>query len=111
MSDTAALRRQLKIKTGVTKRLAKEHKSYQKEEEDQKRKLDKFVADRAEDWDIGNATRMLEESRKMITDTANRLGGAVQELRELMVAAEQDPALHADEALINAQEVFEEVSM
>ncbi|KAF9817766.1 hypothetical protein IEO21_03225 [Rhodonia placenta] len=110
MSDTATVRRQLKIKAGVCKRLYKEHKLYQKEEEDQKRKLDKFIADAAEDWDIKNARRMLEESQKMITDTANRLGGAVQDLRELLVAGEKDPALKNDEVLMQAQETFEEAS-
>ncbi|KAI0931463.1 hypothetical protein AcW1_001143 [Taiwanofungus camphoratus] len=111
MSDTATIRRQLKIKAGVCKRLAKEHKSYQKEEEQQKRKLDKLLADGAEDWDVKNARLMLAESGKMITDTANRLGVAVQDLRELMVSASQDPALTEDQALIQAQEAFEEVSI
>ena len=36
-------------------RLFKEHRSYVLEEEQQKIKLDKFVADGAEDWDIKNA--------------------------------------------------------
>lgn len=36
-------------------RLFKEHNTYRKEAEDQQRKLDKFVADKAEDWDIKNA--------------------------------------------------------
>lgn len=36
-------------------RLCKEHKLYLTEEEDQKRKLDTFVANGAEDWDIKNA--------------------------------------------------------
>ena len=35
-------------------RLFKEHKSYILEEEQQKIKVDKFVADGAEDWDIKN---------------------------------------------------------
>lgn len=38
-------------------RLFKEHKSYILEEEQQKIKLDKFVANGAEDWDIKNAVR------------------------------------------------------
>lgn len=103
MSDQAALKRQLKIKTGVVKRcvlspqervrsrlitrlspaflskrvlvslrrafclpirsglrvarpcsLLKELTVYKSELEDQQRKLDKFIADGAEDWDIKN---------------------------------------------------------
>jgi tubulin-specific chaperone A len=37
----------------------KEHNIYRKEAEDQKRKLDKFVDDGAEDWDIKNAVRVM----------------------------------------------------
>ncbi|GJE86283.1 tubulin binding cofactor A [Phanerochaete sordida] len=111
MSDKAAILRQLKIKTGVAKRLFKEHRSYVLEEEQQKIKLDKFIADNAEDWDIKNARRMLEESHKMIDDTAKRLGDAVQDLRQLLVAAEKDPSLTDEEDVLKAKEVLEEVSV
>ncbi|KAI0361126.1 tubulin binding cofactor A [Trametes cingulata] len=111
MSDAAALRKQLKIKSGSAKRLYKEHRLYQKEEEDLKRKLDKHIAENAEDWDIKNTRRMLEESGKMIQDSASRLGGVVQELRELVLAAEQDPELAQDEELVKAKEALEEVSV
>ena len=43
-------------------RLFKEHKSYVLEEEQQKLKLDKFVADGAEEWDIKNAVSNLSNS-------------------------------------------------
>ncbi|KAI0639860.1 tubulin binding cofactor A [Trametes polyzona] len=111
MSDTATLRKQLKIKAGSAKRLYKEHRLYQKEEEDLKRKLDKYVAEGAEDWDIKNTRRMLEESGKMIKDSAERLGGVMQELRELVLAAEQDSSLAEDEDLMKAREALEEVSV
>lgn len=39
-------------------RLLKEQISYHEEAEAQKRKLDKFIADKAEDWDIKNAVRV-----------------------------------------------------
>ena len=39
------------------KSLFKEHKLYQDEEAQLKRKLDKFIADNAEDWDIKNTVR------------------------------------------------------
>ena len=44
--------------TAGSRRLYKEHKLYQKEEEDLKRKLDKYIADNAEEWDIKNTVRM-----------------------------------------------------
>jgi len=57
MSDLPAARRQLMIKSGVVKRLAKEHALYKKEAEAQQQKLDKFIADSAEAWDINNGVR------------------------------------------------------
>jgi len=57
MSDVPAIRRQLKIRSGVVKRLAKEHVSYGKEAEELQRKVDNFIADGAEEWDIKNGVR------------------------------------------------------
>lgn len=121
---------------------------YQKEEEDLQRKLDKHIAENAEDWDIKNTVRgcsdvpqlpaltfvkqrrMLEESGKMITDSAERLGAVVQDLRDLLVramwtrewrnavadihvqlSAEKDPALADNEEVLKAKETLEEVSL
>ncbi|CAL1694220.1 unnamed protein product [Somion occarium] len=111
MSDKTTIHRQLRIKTGTAKRLFKEHLSYQKEEEQLKRKLDKFIADGAEDWDIKNTRNMMEESNKLVKDTSKRLGGAVQDLRELLVGTEKDPELASDEEVLKAKEVLEEVSV
>ncbi|THH30624.1 hypothetical protein EUX98_g3551 [Antrodiella citrinella] len=111
MSDLTALRRQLKIKSGVAKRLFKEHQTYEKEEVDQKIKLDKFVADGAEAWDIKNAGLMLEENKKLVKDVANRLGAAVQDLRELLVSAKQNPEITQDEEYLKAEEILESVSV
>ncbi|KZT72923.1 tubulin binding cofactor A [Daedalea quercina L-15889] len=111
MSDTAALRRQLKIKSGSAKRLYKEHKSYQKEEEDLTRKLNKLIADNGDEWQIKNTRRMLEESQRMIQDTSNRLGTATQDLREVLVAAEKVSELHSEPELVAAQETMETVSI
>ncbi|TBU34453.1 tubulin binding cofactor A [Dichomitus squalens] len=114
MSDNAVLLKQLKVKSGSTLRLFKEHKLYQDEEVDLRRKLDKLIADNAnnaEEWDIRNTRRMLEESQKMIADSASRLGQAAQELRELLLSAEQDAALAQDPELLKAQEALEIVSV
>ncbi|RDB28774.1 Tubulin-specific chaperone A [Hypsizygus marmoreus] len=110
MSDIPAARRQLKIKAGVVKRLSKEHTLYRKEAEQQQQKLNKFIAAGAEGWDINNGTRMMEEANRMITDSANRLGKAAGELRDLVVAAKKEPKLAEDEELLKAEEVLEETS-
>jgi len=111
MSDTASLKKQLKIKAGVVKRLNKEQNLYRKESEEQRVKLDKFIANKAEDWDINNGRRMLEESEKMIVDATTRLGKAVQDLRQLIITARKNPALTSDEDFLKAEEELEAASM
>ncbi|KZV84306.1 tubulin binding cofactor A [Exidia glandulosa HHB12029] len=111
MSDQAALKRQLKIKTGVVKRLLKELTVYKQELEDQQLKLDKFIADGAEDWDIKNGRNMLEESRKMIPHTQSRLEKAVIDLREVVVQAKLDTSMHELEEYIKADETLEEANI
>jgi len=92
MSDTAAVRRQLQIKSGATNRLKKEHELYQKELVDQKIKTDRLVADGADEWAIKNSGKMTDESEKMIKDSAARLGKAYGELKDLVVREEAIPA-------------------
>ncbi|KAG6842391.1 hypothetical protein C0991_007521 [Blastosporella zonata] len=120
LNDVA--RRQLKIKSGVVKRLTKEQTLYRKEAEQQQRKLDKFIMDGAEGWDINNGvpnaqpahritqTRMMEEANKMIVDSANRLGKAAGELRDLIIEGKKNPVLASDEELLKAEEILEEAS-
>jgi len=86
MSDQAGIRRQLKIKSGVANRLSKEHNLYRTEAEQQKRKLDKYIAEEGDHWEVGNATRMLDEANRMIEDSAKRLGTAVDDLRSFIVS-------------------------
>ncbi|KAL0951716.1 hypothetical protein HGRIS_008392 [Hohenbuehelia grisea] len=109
--DIPAIRRSLKIKAGSAKRLFKEHNLYRQEATDQQAKLDKFKANNAEEWDIKNATRMLEESNKMIVDSASRLGKAVADLRDVLVSAKKIPELAEDEELMKAEEALEEASV
>ncbi|KAG5645346.1 hypothetical protein DXG03_006408 [Asterophora parasitica] len=108
--DLLAARRQLKIKSGVVKRLSKEHALYKTEAGQQQQKLDKFVADGAEGWDINNATRMMEEANKMIVDAANRLGKATGELKDLITASKKEPQLAEDQELLDAEKILEEAS-
>ncbi|EIN14406.1 hypothetical protein PUNSTDRAFT_41634 [Punctularia strigosozonata HHB-11173 SS5] len=111
MSDTATLKRQLKIKSGAAKRLLKEHNSYRNEAEQLQLKRDKLIADGAEEWDVKNAGRLVEESNKMVVDTAHRLGSTVQELRELVVDAKKKTELAGDDDLLKAEDALEEASV
>jgi len=96
MSDTTAVKRQLKIQANVVKRLSKEHKLYRTEAEDQKKKVDKFLAEGAEEWDIKNGRRVLDEAHRMILDSETRLAKAVTDLRETVVFAQKSPSEFAE---------------
>ncbi|EIW87116.1 tubulin binding cofactor A [Coniophora puteana RWD-64-598 SS2] len=111
INDPASVHRQLKIKVGATQRLLKEHGLYGKEAEDQKRKVDKMVADNADEYEIKNARRIQEESVRMIKDTTERLGKTVQDLRDLIVQVKQHPQFAEDEELIKAEEALEQASV
>ncbi|KAF8578760.1 tubulin binding cofactor A [Ramaria rubella] len=124
MSDAAAVRRQLKIKSGSVKRILKEYHMYRKEAEDQQRRVDKYIADAADEWDIKTQAsarpltapgrlgqKLLVESQKMIPETQTRLANAVGELRELVVSIGARPTLSGDEELMKAEEALEEASI
>ncbi|KDQ63027.1 hypothetical protein JAAARDRAFT_363888 [Jaapia argillacea MUCL 33604] len=110
MSDAAAIRRQLKIKSGSVKRLLKEHNMYRKEAEELKLKVEKLVATGGDEWDIKNGDKMMEESNKMVKDTEQRLGVVAQELRDLVVRLKRDPKFADDEELIKAEDALEEAN-
>ncbi|KAI0309202.1 tubulin binding cofactor A, partial [Amylostereum chailletii] len=84
-ADLEATRRQLKIKSGVAKRLVKENGLYRKELVEATVKVDKLRAEGVEGWDINNATKMMQESEKMVKDASVRMGKAVGDLRDLLV--------------------------
>ncbi|KAG2155667.1 tubulin binding cofactor A-domain-containing protein [Suillus clintonianus] len=111
MSNKPAVHRQLNIKSGVAKRLLKEHILYAKEAEEQQRKLDKLIAKNAEEWDVKSARRILEESHRMIKDSDNRLGKAVQDLRELVLRVKSQLEFAEDVELLHAEEALEEASV
>ena len=83
MSD---LKRQVKIKTGIVRRIRKEYAMYS----DEKVANDKIVEDmRARDadvYDLRQAEKVAEESAMMIPDCKQRLEAAVQDLQALVVS-------------------------
>jgi len=105
-NDVAAIRRQLKIRSGVVQRLAKENKLYGEEAKQLEAKKNKFIAEGAEHWDISNATKMMEESKKMVHDTSTRLEKAVELLVAVITSAKGETQLTDDEELIKAEEIL-----
>ncbi|TFK56495.1 tubulin binding cofactor A [Heliocybe sulcata] len=111
MSDIPTIKRQLKIKTGATKRLLKEHTLYKKEADEGKKKVDKLIADGAEGWEVRNAQNLLRESEKMVADTSARLGATVLELRDVVIAGKKEEALKEDPALLEGEDALEEANL
>ncbi|KIY46293.1 tubulin binding cofactor A [Fistulina hepatica ATCC 64428] len=104
MSEESQFRRQLKIKSGAALRLVKEYQLYKREEVDQKAKVDKMVAENADGWDVRAATRILEESQKMITNSASRYEAAIGDLKDLVALANEKYGLTMEDADVAAAE-------
>ncbi|XP_013909142.1 PREDICTED: tubulin-specific chaperone A isoform X1 [Thamnophis sirtalis] len=82
--------RQIKIKTGVVKRLAKEKVMYEKEARQQEEKIEKMKAEDGENYAIKKQTEILQESRMMIPDCQRRLEAAHSDLVQLLVSMEKE---------------------
>ncbi|VDM82388.1 unnamed protein product [Strongylus vulgaris] len=86
MADPAVLK-QIKIQTGVVKRLIKEHASYIKEVEKETQKIEKMKAEAKNEDDeyaVKKAGQVLQETRGMIGDTARRCVTATAALQKLL---------------------------
>ncbi|GAB0088043.1 Tubulin-specific chaperone A [Sergentomyia squamirostris] len=97
--------KQLRIKTGVVKRLYKEKISYIKEADSQKNRIDKFKGEGKDEHVIKKEEEVLQECLMIIPDTQRRLAKAYEELRE-MLKAEDD--LKETEEYTNAVAVIDE---
>ena len=79
--------RELKIKTGVLRRLSKEREMYEREVLDFTTQIEKDEIDRNDDDEQNNARQRkecLEESKAMVRDTFVRLEKAFVDLEELV---------------------------
>ncbi|CAD6186444.1 unnamed protein product [Caenorhabditis auriculariae] len=93
MSDAAVIK-QVKIKTGVVKRLLKERVSYIKEAENETAKVQAMKAQASnedEEYAAKKAEAVLQETRNMVGDAARRCATAAAELRKLLEEAKLDP--------------------
>lgn len=87
--------KQLKIKTGVVKRLAKEKVMYEKEAETQRNRIQKFKDEGKDDHDVRKQEEVLQESLMMVPDCQRRLAKAYEELKAL-VDGEKELSQHED---------------
>jgi tubulin-specific chaperone A len=81
------LLKDLKIKTGIVKRIAKEKLSYEKELAKQQAKITTMTAADKDDYDLKKQTELLEETRIMIPDCERRLASAWDVLSKLVDSA------------------------
>uniref|UniRef100_A0A914XCE2 Tubulin-specific chaperone A n=1 Tax=Plectus sambesii TaxID=2011161 RepID=A0A914XCE2_9BILA len=84
--------KELKIKTGVVKRLVKERESYEKEAEQHATKVEKMKAEGGDEYVIRKAVEVLQETRQMVPDCTRRLQQAVDDLSRLTESSEKDLA-------------------
>ncbi|CAH1253852.1 TBCA [Branchiostoma lanceolatum] len=99
--------RQIKIKTGVVKRIGKEKTMYGKEVLKEEERLEKFKSEGKDDHDIKKQEEVLQESKMMIPDCRRRLDTAYDDLKKTL---EAEADLNETEEFKAAQEVLDDAS-
>lgn len=79
--------RQIKIKTGVVKRIAKEKVVYEKEAELQKKRIQKITDEGQDEHNIRKQEEVLQESLMMVPDCQRRFVYLYDILFELFVVS------------------------
>ena len=80
-SNETKIGRQLRIKTGIVKRLAKDVISYQTEADIQQERLDKMLKEKRDEYDVKKMGQVVQESLMMIPHCLRRLKIANEDLR------------------------------
>lgn len=91
----ADIRRQLKIKSGMVKRITREYDSYVKEVQRDRDRIEKLRDTGAGDHAIKKQEDVLQETISMIPNTRKRLHDAVEDLQEFMKENDTDQDLIA----------------
>lgn len=87
MSDQRA--KQLKIQTGVVKRIIKEKLMYEKEVVQTENRIQKMKDEGRDEYDIRKMGEVLAESKMMGPDCIKRLSTAVEDLKTKMSDADE----------------------
>ncbi|KDN36560.1 tubulin binding cofactor A [Tilletiaria anomala UBC 951] len=105
--DAVNAKRQLTIKTGVVKRLTKEEKTYVKEADEQRQRIDKYIDDGKDEWHINKQKEVLQDCLRMIPDSQQRLAAAVEDLVSLLQSLADDADISSSEAATAAREAID----
>ncbi|KAJ2938462.1 hypothetical protein O0L34_g15699 [Tuta absoluta] len=97
--------RQIKIKTGVVKRIAKEKVVYEKEAEQQRNRVQKLKEQGDDEHNIRKQEEVLQESLMMVPDCQRRLVKAFDDLKSIL---ETEKDLKENEDYRTAQTVLKE---
>ncbi|XP_026116650.1 tubulin-specific chaperone A-like [Carassius auratus] len=81
--------RQIKIKTGVVKRLVKDEMLYIKEAKQQEEKIERLKAEAGDEYVIKKQLEVLQEAKMMIPDCHRRLAVAHADLEQLLETEEE----------------------
>ncbi|XP_076614556.1 tubulin-specific chaperone A [Chaetodon auriga] len=100
--------RQIKIKTGIVKRLAKEEIAYKAEAKQQEEKIERLKAEAADHYVIKKQMEVLQESKMMIPDCHRRLATAHGNLLQLL---ETEEDLEESEEYKEARSILDSVKL
>ncbi|XP_041826681.1 tubulin-specific chaperone A [Melanotaenia boesemani] len=100
--------RQIKIKTGIVRRLAKEKVAYITEAKQQEEKVERLKAEGGDDYVIKKQMEVLQESRMMIPDCHRRLAVAHADLLQLL---ETEEDLGESEEYKEARNILDSVKL
>jgi tubulin-specific chaperone A len=98
--------RQLKIKTGVVKRMNKDCQFYAKELAEQQAKVQQMTDDGKCEFDIKQAKHGVDETLMVIPDTQKRFEAGYEELEQFLVKNGEHDEVAGTEELTTAQEIM-----
>uniref|UniRef100_A0A7S1N056 Tubulin-specific chaperone A n=1 Tax=Phaeocystis cordata TaxID=118079 RepID=A0A7S1N056_9EUKA len=104
---SADLKRQVKIKTGIVKRLRKELAMYEQEKVQNDKRVEDMRASGADTYDIRQAERVADESAMMIPDCKGRFDAAFSDLEKLVDAEKANDEIKDTEEYKLAVEALE----
>lgn len=99
--------KQIRIQTGVVKRISKETKMYEKETQEIETSIDKMIADGKDPYDIKKKRELLSESAMMVPECEGRLKEAIEKLTNLL---ENNKECKEEELYSKAQSALAEVA-
>ncbi|KAK9532282.1 hypothetical protein VZT92_009673 [Zoarces viviparus] len=100
--------RQMKIKTGIVRRLAKEKVSYQTEATQQEEKVERLKVAAEDPYVIKKQIEVLQESHMMVPDCHRRLTAAHRDLFQLL---ETEEDLAESEEYKEARNILDSVNL